>query len=125
MIVSFAGILDAGGGHADPVVPILLALVFLTLGGAAGGRLMTLARQPAVLGELLVGLIVGNAGYVIGNKWLTVLREGDALRRITDLALATNVSLAQAARQLLPSGAHTERLATAFDSAREIGRAHV
>jgi hypothetical protein len=53
-------LLDAGGSHADPVVPILLALVVLTLAAVLGGRIMTLMKQPAVLGELLVGLVIGN-----------------------------------------------------------------
>jgi len=65
-------------GHSDPVVPILLALVFLTLGAVIGGRLMRLMKQPAVLGELLVGLLAGNLGFLFGNAGLTVLREGGA-----------------------------------------------
>ena len=69
---------ESSSGHSDPVVPILLALVFLTLGAVIGGRLMTLMKQPAVLGELLVGLLVGNLGFLFGNAGLTVLWEGGA-----------------------------------------------
>jgi Kef-type K+ transport system membrane component KefB len=103
-----------GAGHQDPVVPILLALVFLTLGAALGGRLMNWLKQPPVLGELLVGLIAGNLAYALGSPWLTVLREGDMLRRIADMALATNINLSQAALQLLPAGAHAERVVAAL-----------
>lgn len=98
-------------GHADPVVPILLALVFLTLGAALGGRLMTWLKQPAVLGELLVGLAIGNLGYYFGSKGVTVLREGDTLRHISDLALSTQVTLSEAARTLLPASPHTDQIA--------------
>ena len=45
--------LDAAAGHSDPVVPVLLALVFFTFGAAVGGRLMVWMKQPAVLVELL------------------------------------------------------------------------
>jgi Kef-type K+ transport system membrane component KefB len=99
------------GSHGDPVVPILLALVLLTLAAILGARLMTLARQPAVLGELLAGLLIGNLAYFFGNPGITVLREGDSLRRIADLALSSNVSLSQAAVRLLPTGPHAERIA--------------
>ena len=100
----FAAILlGPAGGHADPVVPILLALVFLTLGAVIGGRLMTWMKQPAVLGELLVGLIAGNLGYYLGNPGLTVLREGDNLRKISDLALTSAITLTEAVHQVLPA----------------------
>lgn len=95
--------LAANISHADPIVPILLALVFLTLGAVIGGRLMTWMKQPAVLGELLVGLIAGNLGYYLGSPGLTVLREGDNLRKISDLALTSAISLTQAAYQILPA----------------------
>jgi Na+:H+ antiporter len=58
---------QAGGSHSDPVVPILLALVLLTLVAALGARLMAGIRQPPVLGELIVGMAIGNVGYWLGN----------------------------------------------------------
>ena len=39
---------EVSGFHADPVVPILLALVVLTLAAVSGGRLMTLIKQSPV-----------------------------------------------------------------------------
>jgi Kef-type K+ transport system membrane component KefB len=110
--------LDAGGSHADPVVPILLALVVLTLAAVLGGRLMTLIKQPAVLGELLVGLAIGNLAYYLGSPGMTVLREGDNLRRIADLALSSNLSLSQSALKILPAGTHTERIAQVLAGAK-------
>jgi len=89
--------------HADPVVPVLLALVFVIVGAVIGGRLMARLRQPAVLGELLVGVIAGNLGYWLGAPGLTVLREGDNLRKISDIALTTATSVTQAVYQVLPA----------------------
>jgi Kef-type K+ transport system membrane component KefB len=97
--------------HADPVVPILIASIFITLGAALGGVLMRWVKQPAVLGELLVGLLAGNLGYYFGNPTLTVLREGDTLSRISHTALTTSVNLGQAALQILPPGGHSDRIA--------------
>jgi Kef-type K+ transport system membrane component KefB len=97
--------------HADPVVPILIASIFITLGAALGGLLMKWLGQPSVLGELLVGLLAGNLGYYLGSPTLTVLREGDTLSRISALAYTSPVNLADATRQLLHPGPHTELLA--------------
>jgi Kef-type K+ transport system membrane component KefB len=102
---------DAGLSHADPVVPILIASIYITLGAALGGMLMRWVKQPAVLGELLVGLLAGNLGYYLGNPTLTVLREGDNLSRIASLALTTPNSIGEATQKLLPAGPHTELLA--------------
>lgn len=99
----------AGGelSHADPVVPILIASIFITLGAALGGLLMRWVKQPAVLGELLVGIVAGNVGYYLGNPTVTVLREGDTLARISHAALTTSLSLGEAAAQILPPSEHS------------------
>jgi Kef-type K+ transport system membrane component KefB len=102
---------DAGLSHTDPVAPILIASIFITLGAALGGMLMRWVKQPAVLGELLVGLLAGNLGYYFGNPTLTVLREGDNLSRIASLALTTPNNIGEATQKLLPAGPHTELLA--------------
>ncbi|MGB2636335.1 MAG: cation:proton antiporter [Candidatus Acidiferrum sp.] len=97
--------------HADPIVPILIASISITLGAALGGFLMKWIKQPAVLGELLVGLLAGNLGYYFGNPTLTVLREGDNLSSIASLALTSQYTLGEATLKLLPSGPHTDYLA--------------
>ncbi|HUL32506.1 MAG TPA: cation:proton antiporter [Candidatus Eisenbacteria bacterium] len=107
---SFAMLLLVAGelSHADPVVPILIASIFITLGAALGGSLMKSIKQPAVLGELLVGLLAGNLGYYFGNATISVLREGDNLSRIATLALNGSYSLGTAAAQVLSPGPHTD-----------------
>jgi Kef-type K+ transport system membrane component KefB len=106
--------LFAGGelSHADPVVPILIASIFITLGAALGGLLMKWLKQPAVLGELLVGLLAGNLGYYFRNPTLTVLREGDNLSRIASAALTQPVTLSEATHQVLAPGPHTDLIAS-------------
>jgi Kef-type K+ transport system membrane component KefB len=105
--------------HADPVVPLLLALILFTLGAAIGGRVMTALRQPAVLGELLVGVAAGNIGYWLGSPAMTALREGENLRRIADLALAGGLSMGDAAFRVLPP-AQAERVAAALHTANGV-----
>jgi hypothetical protein len=52
--------------HADPIAPVILGvtgiLFFAVLGRFGACRL----DQPAVLGELVMGLILGNVGYLLG-----------------------------------------------------------
>ena len=46
--------------HEDPVTPLLLGISVILLAAKFGGDLMVRLRQPAVLGELLVGVVLGN-----------------------------------------------------------------
>lgn len=48
---------------SDPVAPVVAALGVLLLAGKLGGELATRARQPAVLGELVVGIVLGNLSF--------------------------------------------------------------
>jgi Kef-type K+ transport system membrane component KefB len=102
--------------HADPVAPVLLACIFITLAAAMGGLLMKWIKQPSVLGELLVGLLAGNLGYYFHSPGLTVLREGDNLSKISALALSGPISVAEATRTVLPPGPHTELIAGLLSS---------
>lgn len=102
---------NEGISHADPIVPILIASIFITLGAALGGFLMKWIKQPAVLGELLVGLLAGNLGYYFGDPTLTVLREGDNLSRIASLALTSQYTIGEATLKILPPGPHSDYVA--------------
>ncbi len=117
LFLSLATFLFSGSlSHADPVVPILIASIFITLGAALGGLLMKWIKQPSVLGELLVGLLAGNLGYYFGNPVLTVLREGENLSRISDMALGNPLSVAEATYKILPPGPHTDLIASILSS---------
>lgn len=101
---------DGSGAHGDPVAPILIVLVLISLGAALGGRWMRKLGQPAVLGELLIGVLVGNAAYWWGEPVVTVLREGETMVRVVEKSFAENVSAAEAARQILIDSASSRRL---------------
>src|SRR6266536_2260314 len=102
--------------HGDPVAPILVALMLMALGAMVGGRLMQRIRQPAVLGELLVGVLVANVTYYFHRPTITILREGGSILTLVHAALSHNVSLGQAATQLLPATEDTRRLVEALSS---------
>jgi Kef-type K+ transport system membrane component KefB len=56
--------------HSDPVIPVLLALVIILVAAKIGGELAERFHQPAVLGELLLGVIVGNIGMTFPDSGL-------------------------------------------------------
>ena len=93
--------------HGDPVAPILIALVLIGLGAVIGGRLMRKFGQPAVLGELLIGMLAANLAYYFREPVITVLREGETIGKVLYFAISNNLSVTQAARQLLPDNEHT------------------
>ena len=47
---------------AEPVGPLLLALAVILVAAKVGGHLAEGMKQPAVLGELLAGVLLGNCG---------------------------------------------------------------
>jgi Kef-type K+ transport system membrane component KefB len=49
-----------GAGHGGPVVPVLLGLVVILVAAKVGGEVFERIGQPAVLGELLFGMVLGN-----------------------------------------------------------------
>ncbi len=90
---------------ADPVAPILVAMLFIGFGAALGGRVAKQFGQPPVLGELLFGVVAGNAGYFLGNPILTVLREGTVIGTIIEATLTRQQTAAEVAREILGNSA--------------------
>jgi Kef-type K+ transport system membrane component KefB len=65
--------------HSDPVAPVLLGvtgILFVALLGRFSARKLQL---PSVLGELGMGILIGNLAYLFGFDLIIVLREGPAL----------------------------------------------
>lgn len=54
------------GGHHDPAAPVLLAIVVIMLAAKLAGDLFDRVSLPAVLGELMVGVLLGNVPFFLG-----------------------------------------------------------
>jgi Kef-type K+ transport system membrane component KefB len=74
--------------HGDPIAPVILGvtsiLAFAVIGRVAARKL----GQPTVLGELLMGILLGNIGWYLGFDLITVLREGPRVFDVVNLTLA-------------------------------------
>lgn len=73
-----AGEEEHAGGHADPVAPILLAIILILFLAKLGGDLFERMGMPAVLGELVVGIVLGNFALLTGWEGLDFLRAPPA-----------------------------------------------
>ena len=56
------------GGHVDPVTPVLIGIVLILLVAKVGGDLFERVGLPAVLGELSVGILLGNFALLTGSQ---------------------------------------------------------
>ncbi|MCP4788452.1 MAG: cation:proton antiporter [Fuerstiella sp.] len=56
-----------GGGHTDPVAEVLLAILIILFLAKVVGDLFERLGMPAVLGELTVGIILGNWALFTGS----------------------------------------------------------
>lgn len=99
--------LSAGSAHGTETVPtLLLALAFVLVAAKLAGELFERLGQPSVLGELLVGILLGNltlAGgpdlaSLAGNETFVVLAELGAI------LLLFHVGLESTPREMMAVG---------------------
>lgn len=111
---SLAFAVAAEGGHSDPVAGVVLAVAVILLAAKLGGDLATRIGQPAVLGELLFGVILGNLS-LFGLPGLDAIRDNtfvDILARIGVLILLFEVGLESTVGQMLRVGLSASLVAT-------------
>ena len=75
-----------GGAEGGEVTPFLLAIAAILVAAKLGGELMERLNQPAVLGELLFGILLGNIG-------LTGIEAFETLRTAPFLAIAAEIGV--------------------------------
>ena len=92
---------DHAGGHSDPFAFVLLELAAIILVAMGGRWAAAKVKQPAVLGELLVGVAVGNLGYFLGIPlFILIMHFGDATPIFGEV-FQTGNSVSQAAARVL------------------------
>ncbi len=95
-----------GSGHADPVASLALWLVVILLAAKLGGDLAVRIGQPAVLGELVIGVVLGNltlAGFS-GFEPIKTDTFVDMFARVGVLVLLFEVGLESTVGQMLKVG---------------------
>ena len=86
-------------GHQSPVAPVLLGAVVILLAAKLGGEVAERAHQPAVLGELIAGVVIGNLGligfhalgFLATNEGIAILAELGVVLLLFEVGLESNV----------------------------------
>lgn len=96
----------AGGGHADPVAPVVVALAIILVAAKLGGELAVRLGQPAVLGELVIGVALGNLSLFgfTGLEWIERDAMVDLLARLGVIILLFEVGLESTVGQMMQVG---------------------
>ena len=97
---------DGAMGHHDPVTPVVLALAIILAVAKLGGDLAARVGQPAVLGELIAGVILGNVG-LMGFTWFDTIKSDstvDILARLGVIILLFEVGLESTVRDMMKVG---------------------
>jgi Kef-type K+ transport system membrane component KefB len=106
LLLASAPALASGSGHEDPVGNVVLGVAAMLLIAKLGGDLAMRVGQPAVLGELLVGVVAGNL-FLAGFPYFEPLKTDasiDMLARIGVLVLLFEVGLESTVAQMMKVG---------------------
>ena len=100
--------------HADPVASVVLYLAVILMAAKLGGDLAVRLGQPAVLGELVAGVVLGNLGAA-GIGVLEPIKKDasiDMLSRLGVLLLLFEVGLESTVAQMMKVGVTSFIVAT-------------
>lgn len=87
--------------HGDPIAPVILTVTGILFFALLGRFIARKLGQPSVLGELVIGIVLGNILYYFGVDLIIVLREGTAIFNMLELSLQ-GYSWSEAANLTLP-----------------------
>lgn len=100
---------DAGGsgnGHGGPVLDILLQLMVILLAAKLGGDFFERFHQPAVLGELVIGVLIGNL-HLLGLDVFEPFKHNITLEILAEIGviiLLFEVGLESSVREMMRVG---------------------
>lgn len=97
---------EPAAAHGSPVALILISLVVILMSAKLGGALMERIQQPAVLGELIVGVLLGNLS-LLGFHQFNYLRTNEAIAILAELGvvfLLFEVGLESNIKQMMEVG---------------------
>ena len=99
-----AGLVLSHGGSLDELGQLCLGLAVVLTAAIAGGHLAVRAGQPAVLGELLAGILIGNLPGLGILQFLGTDRYLDILSQVGMLLLLFEVGLGLSIRDFFAVG---------------------
>jgi len=98
--------LAAAASHGDALVPVVLALAVILAAAKLGGDVAQRIGQPAVLGELVIGVLVGNLS-LLGVDWFQFITANATIGVLAQLGaviLLFEVGLESTVRDMMKVG---------------------
>lgn len=74
--------------HSDPIAPVIFGVTLILVAALIGRYIARHLDQPSVLGELLMGVLMGNVLHFFGYDLMFILREGISSTDITRLLMS-------------------------------------
>ncbi|MGZ3332917.1 MAG: cation:proton antiporter [Gemmatimonadaceae bacterium] len=105
-VASHGDTLAAAASHGDTLAPVVLALAVILAAAKLGGDIAERMGQPAVLGELVFGVLVGNLSLV-GVNWFQFITANATINVIAQLGaviLLFEVGLESTVRDMMQVG---------------------
>lgn len=104
----------SGSGHTDPIASVVLYLAIILTAAKLGGDVAVRLHQPAVLGELVAGVLLGNLGAVGVGVFEPMKNDAsvDMLSRLGVLLLLFEVGLESTVGQMMKVGVRSFVVAT-------------
>jgi Kef-type K+ transport system membrane component KefB len=105
---------EGGALHADPVASVVLALAVILVAAKIGGDIATRLGQPSVLGELVIGVLIGNLPLLGVSAFETIKTDAsiDMLSRLGVIILLFEVGLESTVAQMMKVGLSSFVVAT-------------
>jgi Kef-type K+ transport system membrane component KefB len=97
---------EGGGGHGGEVLDVLLQLMVILLAAKLGGDVFERFKQPAVLGELVMGMIIGNL-QLVGLHTFEAFRYDTTLEVLAEIGviiLLFEVGLQSTVKEMMKVG---------------------
>lgn len=115
VFASSGGDPGAGGeGHGGPILDILLQLIVILLAAKLGGDLFERIKAPAVLGELVLGIAIGNL-YLLGFDGFEPFKHNLTLEILSEIGviiLLFEVGLESTVKEMMKVGLTAFMVAT-------------
>ena len=105
-VASYGDTLAAAASHGDTLAPVVLALAVILAAAKLGGDVAQRIGQPSVLGELVIGVLVGNLP-LLGVGWFQFITANTTISVIAQLGaviLLFEVGLESTVRDMMQVG---------------------
>ncbi|RUR11932.1 cation:proton antiporter [Legionella sp. km772] len=114
-VLAYAGTAE----HVDPIASVILVVTSLFFFALIGRYLADRLNFPGVLGELLMGVLLGNVCYFCGLQLMVILREGSSIFDIMKNMLS-GISLTESVAQVIPNKVYAQQVTQALSGSHGI-----